>query len=208
MRRYNKSGSSNPRGSGSSSQQNVDSPPQQEGYRPTFDPVQYQSQMAFQAWMQTQYPQPQYPQPQYQQPQYPQPQYPQPQYQQPQLPLPNFTYHSTLKKFASGKLPKKSKTPTWRLCVKFASVIFYLPFLPWDKTLERKEKEYTSIRQDAPPHMHSTGCKAYFRMQLLSAHNWVHDTCHLGSSESFLSPIALTCFWKEYFGSDFVNKSA
>ncbi|KAL4577746.1 hypothetical protein LXL04_013859 [Taraxacum kok-saghyz] len=80
MRRYNKSGSSNPRGSGSSSQQNVDSPPQQEGYRPTFDPVQYQSQLALQAWMQTQYPQPQYPQPQYQQPQYPQPQYPQPQY--------------------------------------------------------------------------------------------------------------------------------
>ncbi|KAL4576655.1 hypothetical protein LXL04_012753 [Taraxacum kok-saghyz] len=34
------------------------------------------------------------------------------------------------KKFASGKLPKKSETPTWRLCVKFASIIFYLPFLP------------------------------------------------------------------------------
>ncbi|KAL4592822.1 hypothetical protein LXL04_005828 [Taraxacum kok-saghyz] len=45
--------------------------------------------------------------------------------------------HSTLKKFASGKLPKKSKTPTWRLCVNFASVIFYLPFLPVNLTHKR-----------------------------------------------------------------------
>ncbi|KAL4555918.1 hypothetical protein LXL04_038552 [Taraxacum kok-saghyz] len=97
MRRYSKNTSSNRRGSSASSQQNADSPPQQEGYRPTFDPVLYQQQLAFQAWCQTQ-PQYQY---HHRQPQYPTPQYPTPQYQSPlpqfqTPPSPQFQTHSPL----------------------------------------------------------------------------------------------------------------
>ena len=76
------------------------------------------------------------------------------------------------------------------------------------KPLNERKKSTQAFDRMLPLTCIQQGAKAYFRMQLLSAHNWVHNTCHLGSSESFLSPIALTCFWKEYFGSDFVNKSA